>query len=89
MTPRPPFISFIKKQEKWSGMASLSLAILGNPNLCVHVKTDFKTLFLSTFTLDAMLNGLYCCFHLSHVRAVNQLWLQEGAKYFWSLSIVD
>ena len=24
MTPRPPFISFIKKQEKWYGMASLS-----------------------------------------------------------------
>ena len=24
MTPRPPFISFIKKQEKWSGVASLT-----------------------------------------------------------------
>ena len=27
MTPPPPFISFIKKQEKWSGVGSLSVPL--------------------------------------------------------------
>ena len=36
MTPRPPFISFIKKQEKWYGMPSLSDQVPTAKNIRPH-----------------------------------------------------
>ena len=54
-------ISFNTLQAFW--VAWFILTIHGHSQFCVNVKTDFKTL-LSTFTLDTMLNFLYCCFHL-------------------------
>ena len=56
-----------------------------------NVNTDSVTLVLINFYLDTMLNRMSVLTFAQ--RAMNQvgelLLCQEGAKYFWSLSIVD